>query len=179
LITTRAPTNTVFLCLLSAALNKITFSREYKKVYPDAASEAVEEAWQEELEERRLARLAEEKRLAVHVELKRLEAEAEAEERRLAHEEKQARLAHEAEAEERRLAHEAENRRLAADVEVKRLEVEVEIKVAEQQTEQMRIQNNAGASVSFVFLPFSLSFLSPSHSLFLPFSARQRPRGCA
>jgi DNA polymerase III gamma/tau subunit len=168
LITTRAPTNTVFLCLLSAALNKITFSREYKKVYPDAASEAVEEAWQEELEERRLARLAEEKRLAVHVELKRLEAEAEAEERRLAHEEKQARL-----------AHEAENRRLAADVEVKRLEVEVEIKVAEQQTEQMRIQNNAGASVSFVFLPFSLSFLSPSHSLFLPFSARQRPRGCA
>jgi DNA polymerase III gamma/tau subunit len=168
LITTRAPTNTVFLCLVSAALNKITFSQEYKKVYPDAASEAVEEAWQEELEERRLARLAEEKRLAVHVELKRLEAEAEAEERRLAHEEKQARL-----------AHEAENRRLAADVEVKRLEVEVEIKVAEQQTEQMRIQNNAGASVSFVFLPFSLSFLSPSHSLFLPFSARQRPRGCA
>jgi Skp family chaperone for outer membrane proteins len=159
LITTRAPTNTVFLCLVSAALNKITFSQGYKKVYPDAASEAVEEAWQEELEERRLARQAEDKRLA--------------------HEEKQARLAHEAEAEERRLAHEAENRRLAADVEVKRLEVEVEIKVAEQQTEQMRIQNNAGASVSFVFLPFSLSFLSPSHSLFLPFSARQRPRGCA
>jgi hypothetical protein len=132
--------------------------------------------------------VAEERRLAHEEKQARLAHEAEAEERRLAHEEKQARLAHEAEAEERRLAHEAENRRLAheaenrrlaADVEVKRLEVEVEIKVAEQQTEQMRIQNNAGASVSFVFLPFSLSFLSPSHSLFLPFSARQRPRGCA
>jgi hypothetical protein len=81
-------------------------------------------------------------------------------------------------AEDKRLAHEAENRRLAAEVEVKRLEVEikvaeVEIKVAEQQTEQMRIQSNAGASVWFVFLPvlcscpvpFSLSFFSPSHSL--------------
>jgi hypothetical protein len=82
------------------------------------------------------------------------------------------------ELEQRRLARQAEDKRLAHEVEVKRLEVEVEIKVAEQQTEQMRIQHNAGASVSLncVFASFCVivPFPSPvpsSHSLpLLPFS---------